>query len=356
LPDVREETTLSRAWEGDPIRSVYTPISDADGRLHGWLEVTGFEWSLHQELENLRTSMLVGIVLGVLLAIGGGYLLARRALQPVASLTEAAKEIHATDLNTRLPTSFGVRDELSDLAETFNNMIERLEASFERERRFTNNAAHEILTPLATIRNSAEIALRRVRTPEKYKETIRSILADAEEMTDTVRGLLQLARVDRIQELTREKIDLSAAVERHIARLCDRAQREGIELAVNADPGVTILADEGRIGEVVTNLVDNAVKYTPHGGHVDVSVRSLDGRAQLVVSDSGVGFNSEQAEHLFDRFYRADVPEVQARSGSGLGLAIVKAIVSVYGGRVAASSEGKGRGSTFLVELPAVGE
>jgi signal transduction histidine kinase len=195
-----------------------------------------------------------------------------------------------------------------------------------------------------------------VRTPEKYKETIRSILADAEEMTDTVRGLLQLARVDRIQELTREKIDLSAAVERHIARLCDRAQREGIELAVNADPGVTILADEGRIGEVVTNLVDNAVKYTPHGGHVDVSVRSLDGRAQLVVSDSGVGFNSEQAEHLFDRFYRADVPEVQARSGSGLGLAIVKAIVSVYGGRVAASSEGKGRGSTFLVELPAVGE
>ncbi|MEX0599920.1 MAG: histidine kinase dimerization/phospho-acceptor domain-containing protein, partial [Rhodothermales bacterium] len=198
-PDTREEATLSRVWEGDPIRSVYTPIFDADGRLHGWLEVTGFEWTLHQELENLRVSMLVSIVLGVILAIGGGYMLARRALRPVASLTDAAKEIHATDLSTRLPTSFGVRDELTDLAETFNNMIERLEASFDRERRFTNNAAHEILTPLATIRNSAEIALRRGRTSTEYQETIRNILADAEEMTDTVRGLLQLARVDRIQ-------------------------------------------------------------------------------------------------------------------------------------------------------------
>ncbi len=352
VPDSERERTVSRTWEGVAVRSVYTPLpGDRDG-IQGWLEVTGFEWTLHQELANLRTSMLAGILLGVLLAIGGGYLLARRALQPVASLTEAARQIHAMDLSTRLPTSFGLRDELSDLAETFNNMIERIEASFERERRFTNNAAHEILTPLATIQNSAEIALRRERTSESYRQVIGDILKDAAEMTCTVRGLLQLARIDRIEELPRDEVNHALVVAEHTNRLRERARREAIIVDAQVDEPVMVMADARHLGEVVENLVDNAIKYTPSGGRVSISVERQDGTAHLAVSDTGVGFEPEQGEHLFDRFYRADLSEVQARGGSGLGLAIVKAIVELYRGRVSARSKGKGMGSRFDVELP----
>lgn len=352
VPRSAKEATASRSWEGEPVRSLYSPIADSAGELRGWLEVTGFEWTLNQELGNLRSSMLVGIFAGVLLAIGGGYLLARRALQPVASLTDAAKQIHATDLATRLPARFGARDELTDLAETFNQMIERLEASFDRERRFTNNAAHEILTPLATIQNTLEVALRRARSSDEYRATIQAVLTEAEEMSDTVRGLLQLARMDRITDLPHEHVDLSKEVEKHLHRFRKRAERERIALEVDVEPAVDVLADAGRLGEVIDNLLDNALKYTPAGGKVKVKLERRHGKASLEVSDTGVGFAPEQAAHLFDRFYRADTPEVQARSGSGLGLAIVEAITRAYGGHVSAHSAGRNRGSRFEVVLP----
>lgn len=352
LPGVMQERTLSRTWEGDPARTVYSPLVQEGAGLQGWLEVTGFEWSLHQELNRLRVALIVGILFSVLLAIGGGYLLARRSLRPVAALTEAANEIRATDLSARLPTSFGVRDELTDLAETFNEMIVRIETSFDRERRFTDNAAHELLTPLTTMRNTVEIALRRKRDPETYQETLRSMMVDVDEMTETVQGLLQLARVDRVQELPRTPVDLSRVVREHVDRFRERASREGIDLTQHVEPNVHVLAERGRLGEVVDNLMDNAIKYTPEGGHVTVDVRSHDGQAQLVVEDAGIGFDAEQGDRLFDRFYRADTPEVQARHGSGLGLAIVQAIVQVYGGSVAAHSGGLQQGSRFEVCLP----
>src|SRR5690606_4019332 len=180
---------VSRVWEGAPMRTHYMPLQAEGGRLAGWLEVSGFEWTVHQELRRLGEALAVGILLSVLLAMGGGHLLARRALRPVALLTEAARQIRATDLGARLPTQFGVRDELTDLAETFNDLIERLEASFRRERRFTSNAAHELLTPLATMRNGVEIVLRRPRTPEVYQDKYRAMLEDIDRMIATVRGL-----------------------------------------------------------------------------------------------------------------------------------------------------------------------
>ncbi|QXD14327.1 HAMP domain-containing protein [Rhodocaloribacter litoris] len=352
LPARREADPLSRVWAGRPARSCYTPLFGDDGRLKGWLEVTGFEWSLHQELYRLRLAMLIGIVLSVLLAIGGGYLLARRALRPVAALTEAANEIRATDLSARLPTSFGVRDELTDLAETFNQMIERLQASFDRERRFTDNAAHELLTPLTTTHNSIEITLRRSREPAAYEETLRRLLLDVEEMTETVQGLLQLARIDRLQELPREPVVLSDVVREHVRRFTARAEGAGLCLYQRITPGLTVRAEKHRLGEVVDNLLDNAIKYTPAGGEITVTLDARDEEVLLAVEDTGIGFEAGQEPHLFDRFYRADIPEVQARHGSGLGLSIVRAIVTLYGGTVTAWSAGPGRGSRFEVRLP----
>ena len=355
IPDEPRVRTLSRVWEGEATRTVYTPLLE-NGTLRGWLEVTGFEWSLHQELYRLRLAMLIGIVLSVALAIGGGFLLARRALRPVATITDAAKQIRATDLSARLPSSFGVRDELTDLAETFNEMIGRIESSFERERRFTDNAAHELLTPLTTLRNGIEIALRRERDPKAYRATLSAMMIDVDEMTETVRGLLQLARVDRLNELPRDRVDLSRAVREQVDRLQERAQHEGVEIALRIQPEVRVLADERRLGEVVENLVDNAIKYSRTGGRVTVEVSRRGSDAVLIVSDRGIGFTEEQRRHLFDRFYRADTSDVQARQGSGLGLAVVESIAHAYGGSVSARSPGPMQGSRFEVRLPALGD
>ena len=352
LPGEVEDAFVSRTWEDEPARVHFTPISTDEGRVAGWLEVTGFEWSLHRELHRLAFSLALGILISVALAIAGGYWLARRALRPVSALTRAAGRVGATDLSTRLPADFGVRDELTALAETFNAMIARLEASFRRERRFTSNAAHELLTPLSTMRSEVEVTLRREREPAAYHATLRTVLADVERLTATVKGLMQLAQAERLQEDAARALDLGALTAEHVRRYEHRATEKEITLAVAVKDDLIVRADEVHLGEALDNLLDNALKYTPAGGRVAVTVERAGEEARLSVSDTGPGFDPETASHLFDRFYRADTPAVQAQSGSGLGLSIVQTVVEAYGGSVAAQSAGPGRGSTFAVRLP----
>jgi len=345
------EARVSQTWEGWPARTLYFPVQEGEA-LAGWLEVTGFEWTVHQELRRLAQTLAAGIALSLLFAVGAGLWLARRALRPVAALTDAANRIRPSDLGARLPTEFGVRDELSDLAETFNAMLGRLEASVERERRFTANAAHELLTPLATLRSEAEVALRRERTPEAYRQALAGVIADADRMTASVRGLLQLAQTDRPAAGAPERVDLGALAQAHAARFHARADAAGVALAVEAPAGVTVKGDPRRLGEAVDNLLDNALKYASAGGRVGLSLRAERGEAVLRVEDAGVGFAPEAADRLFDRFYRADTPEVQAQPGSGLGLAIVRTIAEAHGGAAEAASPGPGRGATFALRLP----
>lgn len=352
LPETIREAKVSRDWEAKPARTLYTPLVDASDVLQGWIEVTGFEWSLHRELAWMGRALAVGVLLSLLLSVGGGYLLARRALRPVVALTGAAHRIGATNLSERLPTRFGVRDELTELAETFNGMIARLEASFDRERRFTANAAHELLTPMATMRNEIEVALRRRRPVEGYEETLQRMLVDVEEMSTMVRELLELSHAERLREAQREPVDLGELARKHVGRTQARAEARGVQLQLTAPDAAFVQANAGRLGEVLDNLLDNALKYTPEDGCVLVSVRKDSGSVHLSVQDTGVGFDPEVADQLFDRFYRADTPEVQAQSGSGLGLSIVAAIVEAYGGSVRARSEGLHQGSTFEFTLP----
>ena len=352
LPGNRREASVSRTWDGDPARSLYMPIVDTVDDLVGWLEITGFEWTLHQDLFRLGRTLIIGILFSVLLAIGGGLVLAKRALNPVAALTAGANQIRATDLSARLPTHFGVRDELTELAETFNSMIGRLEASFERERRFTSNAAHELLTPLTTMRNGVEIVLRREREPQLYRDKLSAFLGDIDDTIVKIRSLLQLSRAERLEDLPRENVDLGAICTDHVERFRDRANAKDVRTELRSMTGLYIRADRVQLGEVIDNLIDNALKYTLAGGGINVEIAREGRDAVITVSDNGIGFDSEQADLLFDRFYRADTVEVQAVSGSGLGLSIVEAIVRFYGGTLSASSEGTGKGSTFFVRLP----
>ena len=363
LPEDGEALRLSRTWDGEPARSLVAPVRAAGGALAGYVEVTGIEWSRHRELRDLGRMLAFGVALSVLFALGAGWWLARRALRPVAVLTEAAGRMadDGARLGGRLPSEFETRDELTRLAETFNGLLDRLEASVARERRFTANAAHELLTPLATLRSEAEVALRRERTPAAYRETLGRVVEDVAEMTGTVRGLLELARAESLAKTPEARLDLGALVRQRAERVRAEGEAKGLTLTVGAGDGVRVAAEAGPLAEVVDNLVGNAVKYTPEGGRVEVLLthRDADGRhngtARLEVRDTGPGFDEATCERLFDRFFRADTPEVQAQPGSGLGLAIVKAIAEGLGGSVGCSSPGLGQGATFWVVLPCVG-
>jgi len=352
LPSQPIEVNISRTWANEPIRTRYLPLNDGNGMLRGWLEVTGFEWSLHQELGRLTRTFALGIAISVLLAIGGGYLLARRALRPVSEITETANRIRATDLSTRLPTDFRVHDELTDLAETINGLLGRLEDSFHRERRFTSNAAHELITPLATMRGEMELVLRTEGDLETCYETLQTALIDVDHMNRIVRALLQLSQAERLRDMPREIVRVDERCAEHVERFRDRAEVRNIKLSLETTPGPTILADPINFGKVIDNLLDNAFKYTPDNGHITLAVGVHEGEVVIEVSDTGFGFSEKVGEHLFDRFFRADTHDVQAQPGSGLGLAIVKTIAEAYDGTISAHSDGQDKGSTFTVRLP----
>lgn len=352
LPAGPRAHAVSRQWEQKPFRTEYVPLTAPDGSFRGWLEVSAVEWAMYRDLSSFGVELALGVLFILALALGGGYWLARRALRPVAALTATAHRIQATDLTARLPTDFGVRDELTELAETFNDLIARLEASFTAEQRFTANAAHELLTPLTTMRGEVELALRRPRTPDHYQQMLRTLLHDTDALIETVHHLLQLSNAERLDALPPEPINLSRLAREHADRLALRAADAGLTFETELTPNVWVAAHEPRLGEVLGNLLDNAFKYTPAGGTVRLCLAAGDAQAHLTVSDTGVGFAPDETPYLFDRFYRSDAPGVQARFGSGLGLAIVRQIVQAYDGTVTARSPGRGQGSTFEVCLP----
>ena len=360
LPEAPETASESRTWQGEPARTRAVPLRESGGRLAGWLELTGFEWSLHQGLHQLAGSLALGVLVCVALALVGGLWLARRALRPVGALRTAADQMSTADLSARLPTEFGVRDELTELAETFNGWLARLEASVarerasvERERRFSADAAHELLTPLAALRSEAEVALRRDRSADGYREALSGVVAEAERLGETVQGLLRLARAERLARRPDERADLAAVVRSRVEAYRSAADAKGVTLTTGTPDGpVWAAAAEGPLADVVDNLVQNAVKYTPSGGRVEVAVRSEGGAAVLSVIDTGVGMAPDVSARAFERFYRSDEPAVQAEPGSGLGLAVVRAVVEAYGGTVQAESVGPGSGSCFTVTLP----
>lgn len=354
IPKTTEEYSVSSQWQDLPARTLFYPIHDSDGMFCGWLEVTGFEWTLHVELNRFRQYLLVLIAISVAFSILGGFWLSRRALSPVSSIIDAAKSITATDLDKRIPVNYQVRDEFTDLAETFNMMLNRLQKGFEREKRFTSDAAHELMTPLSSLRSDAEIMLRRPRAKEEYRETIQRMLTETRRMSEMVHLLLQLSHVESEHRSQPEVINISRITEVVAGRCKETVTEKKINLEVQIDPELYIQAHPAYIEEVINNLLDNALKYTPEDGKVSLELQRSSSKAVLHLRDTGIGFNEETKKHLFERFFRANQKDVQESSGNGLGLPLVKAIVELYDGKIHAYSDGFGKGSMFVVELPLV--
>jgi heavy metal sensor kinase len=335
---------------GETLRVRVVPVV-REGEVVGALETGLSQEDMDETLRTLLVILAAAYPLTLATAAGGGLLLSGRALSPVDRVTGLARRISADDLGQRLNLDLP-DDELGRLARTFDDMIGRLDASFQRQRQFTADASHELRTPLTAIKGQAEVALQKDREPEAYRRVLEAINEEVDRMIRLTAGLLTLARADAGQgQLTLEQVDLAGIVAAAAGQVRPAAGRQGVRLEVAAGPAATLKADKDLLIQLLLNLLDNAVKHTPAGGTVTVGWQAGDGTVALRVTDTGAGIAPEHLPHIFDRFYRADSARSRAQGGAGLGLSICRWIAEAHGGAISAESA-EGRGSAFIVRLP----
>jgi two-component system, OmpR family, sensor kinase len=343
--------------DDDPYYVYAVPVVPPGGGPTQVVEAAKPYESAEETLEIFSTVLAVGIGAALLLSIGGAYLLAGAALRPVEAVTSAAREMGEGDLSKRLPVVNPV-DEVGRLAITINGLLSRLEAAFgrreealERQRRLAADASHELRTPLTSIsghaRMLAEWAL--LEDPERARRSVGAIRRETARMRNLVESLLALSRGDEDAGLDVGRHDLAAVAEEAVRTA--QAATNGKVSVEYARPEHAFEAtfDRSRVLQVVTILLDNAVKYTPQGGSVTVRLLEEDGRAALEVSDTGVGMPEDELPLVFERFYRTDPSRTDG--GAGLGLSIARQIADSHGGEIRVRST-LGEGSTFTLLLP----
>ena len=284
----------------------------------------------------------------LLLGLVGGGWLASRAIRPIEDISATATKIAAGDLSQRINAA-DTESELGRLAAVLNSTFARLEAAFEHQARFTSDASHELRTPVSVILSQTQTALSRDRSTVEYREALESCQRAAQRMRRLAESLLELARLDAGQEpIKREPFDLARVARDCLELVRPLANERGLKmlLEVSACP---CRGDAERVGQVVTNLLTNAIQFNRDGGEIKLTTRSENGAVLLTVSDTGLGIPPEDLPHVFERFYRVD--KSRSRGHTGLGLAICKAIVDAHGGAIEVSSQ-PGVGSTFTVKLP----
>jgi heavy metal sensor kinase len=349
------ETTFSSLTlsDGHTLRILTMPVrrDGEDGPIVGVFQLGLDRADIDEVLGQVRTSLAAVAPLAIAAAAMAGYVLAGRALAPVSEITRLAAAISGKDLHTRLHLDLP-DDELGDLARTFDGMLDRIEDAFNRQRRFTGDAAHELRTPLSLLRSRFDLALAQPRLNEEYREVLQEAQADLSRLTGLVNTLLTLARAD----VGKLSLDLTTFdLEETIAAVCEEygATAEEIGVTLERDTVPTpVVADEDLLVPVLVNLLDNALHHTPRGGRVSIGCCADGSGVRLWVADDGVGISVEHQVRVFDRFYRVDTGRTRTAGGTGLGLAICSAIAEAHGGAIQLSSH-PGKGTLVEVGLPA---
>lgn len=302
-------------------------------------------------LQSYRRRLWLLLALGVSGSVAAGYVLARHGLRPVENVTATARRIRSTALGERLATR-GLPAEIAALALTFNEMLDRLEDSFARLSRFASDLAHELRTPVQNLRGEVEVALRRERSPEEYREILGSSLEELDRLSHLVEQLLFLARAeDPRSAIRRASVDVAAELARAAEFFEPSASEAGVALEVGGEPRLEASLDRALFQRALGNLLANALAHTPRGGHIRLTVTADPDEVRVEVRDDGRGIAPEHLPHVFERFYRADASRTSASGGLGLGLAIVQSIATLHGGRVEFESE-LGRGTCARILLP----
>ncbi len=331
-------------------RMIHFPMYKG-GRLAYVIEVATHTRFVRKSLSHFKGNLLAAFPIVLVLGSLGGWVLARRSLAPVGYIASKARSITSNNLDERLATR-GTDDEMDHLIRTINEMIARLENSFERIAQFTADASHELKTPLCALRGEAEVLLSRGRTPEEYQEGLAHFIERFDYLNRMVNDLITLSKFDSSQmELESVPLRLDLLVKDICNLFHVLAEQKKITFVMNSIQEATVLGDKVRLQQLFTNLIDNAIKFTGEGGAIQVAVERDDEAAQVMIRDSGIGIPNEDQEKIFKRFYRVDKSRSKETGGIGLGLSIAEWIAKAHQGRIEVNSE-LNRGSTFTIYLP----
>jgi heavy metal sensor kinase len=362
----------SRAWQRAGLNAALDRIGPpalrsvkaADGRVFRlvstaslaggdttYIAVARPENPLQENLRRLRLVLALGLPIAFLLAAAGGFFLAGRALSPIQTMAAKARLITAENLAERLPVE-NPNDELGQLAEVFNGTLARLQEAFERLRRFTADASHELRTPLTVIRSVGEVGLRKQRDAAAYRETIGSMLEEADRLARLTENLLALTRLDAGSVSRAEApTEISSLVTEAVDCLRVLAEEKSQQMILDLEPGIIVWMDRVMIRQALINILDNAIKYSPPERSISISTRKTDAETvRIAVEDEGPGSPANERGRIFERFYRAPASSAADGGGSGLGLSIAKEAVEACGGRIEVST-GKNGGTVFTIEL-----
>ena len=334
---------------GEELRVYTVPIVRRDERI-GSIVVWRDADSIVALDRSVALAFAFAIPLVAALAVLAGGAIAKRGLKPLDRIASLASEIEAHDLSERLDLPPRA-DELGRLAATFDRMLDRLQRAFDRERRFTGDASHELRAPLSVIRAEADLALRKDRTPPEYRRALETIAAEADALEALTRDLLTVARAEANgAAAAHAAVDLGAVAADAVQRLAVLATERGVHVSLAAAPNAIVLADRDSLERAVITVLHNAIKYASSPGNVEVRITRDGESVELCVSDDGRGFSEEGLQRAFDRFWRDDA--TRTLPGSGLGLAIAKAAVERFGGTIAIANAAGG-GAAVRVRFPA---
>lgn len=358
--DPAEVPAPSLKHSADVLHRQLTPGGALLIAAHDYVAATGTRYIVEVGISSARTDetvkqvlliLAVGLPIAVSVAVAGGFVLVRRALKPVDRLSQKAAEITQHNLSERLPV-MRTGDELERLSVSLNLMISRLQDAINSSKQFVADASHELRTPLAVLRGELENLAQDIELKPQTRETLGSALEEVDRLAEIVEGLLALSRLDTGETQSQwVKFDLAELVTTTAGQMSLLAEDKNITLACDSASRVMIEGDQARLKQVIVNLLDNAIKYTPNGGRIELQITQENGDAVLDVADDGIGIPPEALPHVFKRFFRVDGSRSRDQGGAGLGLSIVKSICDAHGARVEVSST-PGQGSRFRIRQP----
>jgi heavy metal sensor kinase len=354
-----ESKTIKYKSLGNVIDSIFHDfkIDDQQIRLftkrsnHAIITVGYSKEEITSNLNQLFSILLIAFPLVILISSIGGMVLSKLSLRQIDEITQSADEITATNLSKRLPT-LETKDEVGHLTRTLNRMIERLEKQFNQIKQFTSDVSHELKTPLTILRGELELALHHQKSTEDYEILIASALEEVVRLTNVVETLLELSRAETGQiNMNLSENNLSRLITDIVDDILILAELKEITVTYEIASNVIINYDQPRVHQAMLNVMENAVKYTPSGGEIQIQLNDTTDGAEIIVSDSGVGIPEESIPFIFDRFYRVDKARSHYIQGFGLGLSIVKWIVDAHNGEIFVNSK-VDEGTEFRIFLP----
>jgi heavy metal sensor kinase len=287
----------------------------------------------------------------LVVSFGVGWWLTKMSFRPIETIIYKVNEINSFDMKRRLPVS-GSGDEIDRLSQTLNNVLNRLEKSFHQVKRFTSDASHELRTPLTIMRGELELALQKRKSAEEYEYIIASSLEEVDRMTNVVETLLELSKADTGQaKLDSRETNISNIISDIAEDAEILAHEKNISVDTDIDKNIIIKVDPLKLYQAVLNIVDNAIKYTPHNGSIGISLKTGNQVVAVSVKDTGIGISREKLPNIFDRFYRIDESRSAEVKGVGLGLSISQWIVAAHKGEIEVASS-PGKGSEFTIRIP----